>query len=67
MEKKQVVLDLTDRHVCQQTTEVLFGIAKCTVGKINKKKRGGSTILKAWEVISSNKRIKNYEEQIMRM
>jgi hypothetical protein len=38
MEKKQVALDLTDKYVCQQTTEVQFGVAKCTVGNKNQKK-----------------------------
>jgi len=47
------VLDLTDKYLCQQTTEVQFGVAKSTVGNINKNR---GAILKAWEETSSNKR-----------
>jgi hypothetical protein len=47
------VLDLIDKYLCQQITEVQFGVAKSTVGNINKNR---GTILKAWEETSSNKR-----------
>lgn len=52
-EKKKEVLDLINKHVCQQTTEVQFGVAKSTVGNINKNR---GAIIKAWEETSSNKR-----------
>jgi hypothetical protein len=53
MEKKKEVLDLTDKHVCQHTTEVKFGVAKSTVGNTKQKK---GQLLKVWEENSSNKR-----------
>jgi hypothetical protein len=42
------VLDLIDKGVSQRTTVVQFGVAKSTVGNINKNR---GTILKAWEEI----------------
>jgi IS30 family transposase len=37
MEKKQEVLDLSDKGICQRAIAVQFGVAKSTVG--NKKKQ----------------------------
>jgi len=50
------VLDLIDKYLCQQTTEVQFGVSKSTVGNINKNR---GTILRAWEETSNNKRKQN--------
>jgi hypothetical protein len=47
------LLDLIDKYLYQQTTEVQFGVAKSTVGNINKNR---GTIVQAWEENSSNKR-----------
>jgi len=47
------VLELIDKYLCQQTTEVQFGVAKSTVGNINKNR---GAILRAWEETSNNKR-----------
>ena len=44
------MLDLNDKDLCQQTTVVQFGVAKSTVGNINKNR--GAT-LKAWEETST--------------
>jgi IS30 family transposase len=53
MEKKKEVLDLIDKGVSQRTIAVQFGVAKSTVGNINKNR---SAKLKAWGENCSNER-----------
>jgi len=47
------VLDLTDKYLCQQTTEVQFGVAKSTATNINKT---WGAKLRVWEETSNNER-----------